>query len=128
MKKIIIMKEGSEHGFTLIELLVTMTIISILTAVAVPQYKSYRQRAFDARALSDIRAVALAEEAFFFDNERYLACSNNSCAQLPGIARLSLGTQLSVTVSDEDFEITASHQKGTGKSYRWSSSQGGLVE
>jgi len=119
---------ASEEAFTLLELLVTLTLISILTAIAIPQYKSYRQRAFDVRALSDLRSVALAEEAYYFDNEKYLPCSGAGCTELPGIARISLGTEISVQVAEDEFSITASNSKGTKKLYKWESAQGGLVE
>jgi prepilin-type N-terminal cleavage/methylation domain-containing protein len=40
------------QGFTLIELLIAMSIISILSAIAAPQFKSYRQKAYDSAAIS----------------------------------------------------------------------------
>ncbi|MBF0542687.1 MAG: prepilin-type N-terminal cleavage/methylation domain-containing protein, partial [Nitrospirae bacterium] len=42
-------------GFSLIELLVVMTIVSILATIAVPQLSIYKQRAFDAVSLTDLR-------------------------------------------------------------------------
>ena len=75
-----------EHGFTLIELLVVVAIIGVLAAIAIPQFSAYRQRAFDARAKSDIVALATAEEAYFVDSEVYKACANAAACKtnLPG--------------------------------------------
>jgi type IV pilus assembly protein PilA len=61
----------NEKGFTLIELLVVVAIIGILAAIAIPQFAAYRQRAFDARAESDLRNMMTAQEAYFVDNEEY---------------------------------------------------------
>jgi general secretion pathway protein G len=47
-------------GFTLIELMVSICIVGILTAIAVPFYLSYRERARVAVAISDLKAMELA--------------------------------------------------------------------
>jgi prepilin-type N-terminal cleavage/methylation domain-containing protein len=116
-----------QQGFTLIELLVVMGIISTLIAIALPRYATYRASAFDSRAENDLRSVALAEEAYFLENDKYLACSDASCTSLPGIKRLSSGVSLAVTTTDTGFRGTASHPKGSGKEFVWDSEQGGLT-
>jgi prepilin-type N-terminal cleavage/methylation domain-containing protein len=113
-------------GFTLIELLVVMGIISSLIAVALPRYASYRASAFDSRAEIDLRSVAMAEEAYFLENDAYLPCSGESCTLLPGIKKLSAGVELTVAVRPTGFTGTASHAKGTGKTFTWDSDSGGL--
>jgi prepilin-type N-terminal cleavage/methylation domain-containing protein len=118
---------GGDSGFTMIELLVTMSVVAALTAIAIPQFQGYRQRAFDLRAELDLRHVAIAEEAYYLDNEEYLACAQDQCTDLPGVARLSEGTQLSIEVTDEAFIGLSSHPKGTGRVMRWDSANGGLV-
>lgn len=115
-----------DRGFTLIELLVVITIVSILAAIALPQYQAYRSRAFDTRAVSDLRSVAIAEEAYFLDNERYLSCSDSSCLVLPGVSRLSNGVSLAIQANTIDFTGRASHISGSGRTYQWDSAAGGL--
>ena len=120
--------ELSHRGFTLLELLIVMAIIGILTAIAVPQYGAYRRRAFDTRARSDLYSAALAEEAYFLDNERYLSCQHQGCTALPGVPRISAGVTLGMTASTTGFTGSATHPLGTGKTFRWDSQRGGLIE
>jgi hypothetical protein len=68
----------------------------------------------------------MAEEAYFLDNDKYLACSGESCTSLPGIRKLSQGVELAITISETSFQGTASHPKGSGKIFTWDSDQGGF--
>ncbi len=113
-------------GFSLVELLVVIAIVSGLTAIAVPQYARYRARAFDLRALQDLRNGALAQEMYFSEAEHYLSCVQEGCQQLPGIARFSAGVEISFEAQEEDFSGTSSHPKGSGREYLWESASGGL--
>ena len=61
----------SEKGFTLIELLIVVAIIGILAAIAIPQFASYRQKAFNAAAQSDMKTVKTSLEGFYTDSYFY---------------------------------------------------------
>ena len=61
----------SEKGFTLIELLVVMIILAILTAIAIPSYLSFRDRANKSAAAADLRSAIPSVEAWFADNGKY---------------------------------------------------------
>ena len=61
----------SEKGFTLIELLIVVAIIGILAAIAIPQFASYRQKAYNSAAQSDLRTVRTQVEAYFAENYHY---------------------------------------------------------
>jgi prepilin-type N-terminal cleavage/methylation domain-containing protein len=58
----------TDHGFTLIELLVVMIILAILTAIAIPSYLSFRDRANRGAAAADLRAAVPSIEAYRADN------------------------------------------------------------
>ena len=61
----------NEKGFTLIELMIVIAIIGILAAIAIPQFNAYRARSFNAGALSDLRNVETAVEAYYVDFQHY---------------------------------------------------------
>jgi len=124
------MKKG-EAGFTLIELLVVVAIIGILAAIAIPQFDSYRRRGFDASSRSDLRNAAVAQEAYFVENNQYQTCADAGCIEgqpngLPGLRSLSAGTSLSMNGSATEFTGTSTNANGTGVTYTWQSANGGM--
>jgi type IV pilus assembly protein PilA len=52
-------------AFTLIELLIVVALIGVLSAVAIPNYLRYQLRSKSSEAVTNLAALALAEELFF---------------------------------------------------------------
>ncbi len=100
---------GSE-GFTLIELLIVVVIIGILAAIAIPQFASTKEKAFDAAAKSDIRNMMTAEEAYFADNQTYSQASDVASGNA---FTTSTGVVISAAGSASGYAITASHQSSS---------------
>lgn len=60
-------------GFTLFELLVSISIIAILTVIAMVSYSSAQKKARDAKRIQDVDAVGKALESYYSDENEYPA-------------------------------------------------------
>ena len=107
-------KTGDEKGFTLIELLIIIGIIGILATIAIPTFGGYRSRGFDSAAVSDLRNAALAQEAYYTDNDVY--CQNLASLQgQPYNFFLSTDVAVSITAANAmGYTMIAMHS-GSGK-------------
>jgi len=52
-------------GFTLIELLIVVSIVAIISAIAVPNLLSSRKAAHEAQVVANLRTIASANNVFF---------------------------------------------------------------
>ena len=134
-------EKKQDEGFTLIELLVVVVIIGVLVAIAVPVYLNYRQGAADKSAQSDVRGAISAVEQYYTENgNQYPADTTGDnedgdvdLIELDGDSpqqiTLSDKTQLGyVNNGDGSYLLCATNTGGSGKWYRYSSTDGGSVD
>lgn len=59
---------GDEGGYTLIELLNAALLISILVSIALPTYLRFRDSAYQAAAVQDVKGLSLAAQVYSHTN------------------------------------------------------------
>ena len=91
---------NKSNGFTLIELVITVTIVIILAALAIPNYRNHVLRSNRTDAMAALLHVAAAQEKFYLQNNTYA----------DDIADLNLDT---LSPNDNyDMEVTAGDAAG----------------
>jgi len=67
------MKNLTKKGFTLVELLVVISIIGLLSTIAIVSLGSARQKARDTKRIADMKQVSTALEQYYADKGGYPA-------------------------------------------------------
>jgi type IV pilus assembly protein PilA len=78
-------KLKGKTGFTLIELLIVIAIIGILSAIAIPTYLNYVNRAKDSEAHTNLGAIFTSETAFSATNSVYISAGDAETSAMPTI-------------------------------------------
>jgi prepilin-type N-terminal cleavage/methylation domain-containing protein len=55
-------------GFTIVELLITLTIVGLLSAIAVPKFRDFRRRATATQIMGDFDVMRHAALSFYVDS------------------------------------------------------------
>lgn len=99
-------------GFTFIEILMAMTIVGLLSSVAVPKYRDMKRRALATNILGDFQVVRIAALSFFADSGYFPPDAP------PGTPPRNLGTYLpqGFTFSRDEWSLDYEHFPGAGPS------------
>ncbi len=68
---------STEKGFTLIELMIVIAIIGILAAIAIPNFISYRDKAYCSGVETDVQTIMGAIADYFSDPSNQTVSSTN---------------------------------------------------
>jgi prepilin-type N-terminal cleavage/methylation domain-containing protein len=101
-----------DQGFTLIELMIVVAIIGILAAIAIPKFINTKEKTYSAAMKSDLRNLATAEEAYFYDSTKY----TSSLAALNNFSP-SAGISIAVAISPGGWNATATHAVSPRRCY-----------
>ena len=117
-------KLRAARGFSLIELLVVVAIISVLAAIAIPQFILYRSRSFDLQMKSDLKNAATAMESYFAEYKVY----PDSVDKISAVGfRQTDGVTLTITVTPpSSYVLTASRPGGTQPSFTYNNGSGSI--
>ena len=106
--KFLTLRRQRKSGFTLIELLIAIAVLSIITAIALPNFREHIRRGRRLEARSLLLENAQFMERFFTENNRYnLRADGATAVVLPILASPRSGTVLYIISFDTLAPITA---------------------
>ncbi|MDX8388301.1 MAG: prepilin-type N-terminal cleavage/methylation domain-containing protein [Ghiorsea sp.] len=120
--------ESNQKGFTLIELMIVVAIIGILASIAIPQFSSFRAKAFNSSAIADLHSLSLAQEGVYTDYQFYgstqlvataagaaagIAASVGAPSQILMVTATAVGQSMPITMSKNVTAVSNALAAGT---------------
>ena len=108
------MRKTHQRGFTIVEIMIGVTIVAILGAVALPQYRAYVTRSKVPTALDALSAMSTRMEQYYQDSARgnygTASCGNGMVLQV--VENFTLSCAL--TNGGQGYIATATGKSGSG--------------
>ncbi len=95
------MSRERAEGFTLVELLIVVAIIAILTAIAIPQFAKYRERAVISAVEADLQRCISVLVAAYTDS----AQTSTNCTVGETSVTVSIDSNENVTISPSSVTV-----------------------
>lgn len=108
-------------GLTLVELLVVMGIVALISTLTIVNFQSTNQKARDHTRKSDLNNLAVALEAYYQKNARYIIvnkdCQNEVSADSNFHSEIASFMQRSIVPKDPSTNQNYCYQSSDGLSY-----------
>lgn len=104
-------RSSNRRGFTLIELMTVMVIISLLAAIAVPNFMNAKIRAQAARSVAEEELIAWALESYFVDRDEYPANREEGLSQLGDLTPLTTPVPYMSSLPEDVFLAPTKHER-----------------
>jgi type IV pilus assembly protein PilA len=78
-------QDKNNLGFTLIELMIVVAIISILAAIAIPNFILYQLKAKTGEAKANMAAIRTCQETWAAENDVYIVCGPTPAANVSSV-------------------------------------------
>lgn len=101
----------NKKGFTLIELMIVIAIIGILAAIAIPNFISYRDKAYCSAAESDAQTV-MGAIADYFSNPANTSVSVDSDGLPTSGTDLSNANTYTITPDGDGYTVSVVDKTG----------------
>jgi prepilin-type N-terminal cleavage/methylation domain-containing protein len=111
-------KKSLKKGFTLIELLVSITILAILSVLALSSFTAVQKKGRDSRRRADLKAIQNSFEQYYAASNTY----HSNCSSMAGYLQGGLittgpkGDTYSTACATAGYCVCASLEAGGGNS------------
>lgn len=110
-------------GFTLIELLITISIVAVLSVIAITTYQGIQSRTHDSIRKQDLDKLAMALEIYFQKNGKYIPPNSGTlnCTRDRGVFYTNIQSYMSNNIVPRDPKTQYTYcyiSYNNGKSFR----------
>jgi prepilin-type N-terminal cleavage/methylation domain-containing protein len=65
------MQPSRRRGFTFVEILIVMIVLGLMSALAIPRYREFKERAYLSSLRTELGQLRIAEEAYWAEHQVY---------------------------------------------------------